>query len=232
MSRWAGRLEIGGVRPLMVRREMVPHLALGKCVLFASDLHLRGGGSDAAADALLRIAEQERPDITLLGGDLVDWRTGLDPLQRLVEAMRSLAPVAAVGGNHDRWSGLEQVRDAVRGGGGHWLEDAPLQWAADAAVYGAPEQALLPARCHILCAHVPQRPGAHRGFQLVLSGHLHGGQIVLFERGGRLYPGALAYRWNGLRFHADGVTLLVSRGVRDTVPLRWNCPREVILVHL
>jgi predicted MPP superfamily phosphohydrolase len=55
---------------------------------------------------------------------------------------------------------------------------------------------------------------------------------VFFERGGRLYPGAFLYRWNGLRFHENGSTLVVSRGVRDTLPLRWNCPREVILVEV
>ena len=33
-------------------------------------------------------------------------------------------------------------------------------------------------------------------------------------------------------FQDNGSTLLVSRGVRDTLPLRWNCPREVIVVQL
>ena len=75
-------------------------------------------------------------------------------------------------------------------------------------------------------------PGARRGFDLTLSGHLHGGQFVFYEHGGRLYPGAFAYRWNGLRFQENGSTLLVSRGVRDTLPFRWNCPREVIAVDL
>ena len=68
--------------------------------------------------------------------------------------------------------------------------------------------------------------------RLTLAGHLHGGQVVLFERKGRLYPGACFSRWNGLRFEDEGATMWVSRGVADTLPLRWNCPREVLLCEL
>ena len=98
--------------------------------------------------------------------------------------------------------------------------------------YGNPQQELWPAHCQVLCTHHPGPPAARQGFDLILSGHLHGGQFVFYERGGKLYPGAFAYRWNGLRFQENGHTLLVSRGVRDTLPLRWNCPREVIVVDL
>ena len=55
---------------------------------------------------------------------------------------------------------------------------------------------------------------------------------MLGERAGLLYPGALLYRYNGLRFARERTTMLVSRGVHDTLPLRWNCPREVLLVEV
>ena len=63
----------------------------------------------------------------------------------------------------------------------------------------------------------------------MLAGHLHGGQCVLATRRGRLYPAAWIYRWHGLRFAEWGAVLLVSRGAGDTLPVRFNCPREVIL---
>ena len=225
-------LEIGARRPLLVRRESMPHLGLGKRILFASDLHLRKDGPPAVVGGILNIVRRERPDIILLGGDLVDWSSGLQSLHSLVLEMTRVAPVGAVGGNHDRWIGLGSVRNAVLSGGGHWLEDQPLRWTPDGAVYGTPDQALLSANCHVLCTHDPRPSTARRRFDLVLSGHLHGGQFVFYERGGKLYPGALLYRWNGLRFDGNGSTLLVSRGVRDTLPLRWNCPREVLAVSL
>jgi predicted MPP superfamily phosphohydrolase len=226
------RLEIGSRRPLLVRHERLAGLGLGKRILFASDLHLRKAVAPHIVAGLLDIALRERPDVILLGGDLVDWSSGVVPLQGLIEAMTRIAPVGAVGGNHDRWIGLVDVKNAVLEGGGHWLEDNPMAWAPGAMAYGRPEQALVPGQCHVLCTHDPSPPAGSRGFHLALSGHLHGGQFVFYERGGRLYPGAFAYRWNGLRFQENGCTLLVSRGVRDTLPLRWNCPREVLVVEI
>jgi predicted MPP superfamily phosphohydrolase len=231
-SRFLERLEIGAHKPLLVRRERLAHLGVGKRILFASDLHLRKDGPRHIVEGILDIVSREHPDVVLLGGDLVDWTTGLETLRDLVGKMVCTAPVAAVGGNHDRWIGLASVREAVLGGGGHWLEDKPYEWAPGAVAYGSPEDERVPAGCHVLCTHDPGPPSTCRGFDLILSGHLHGGQFVFYERGGRFYPGALLYRWNGLRFQENGTTLLVSRGVRDTLPLRWNCPREVIAVDL
>ena len=86
----------------------------------------------------------------------------------------------------------------------------------------------------MLCAHDPAvfPQAARAGYGLVLAGHLHGGQVVLFERGGLLYPAAWVYPWNGTRFEREGSTMLVSRGVCDTLPLRFNCPREVLRCEL
>jgi predicted MPP superfamily phosphohydrolase len=67
----------------------------------------------------------------------------------------------------------------------------------------------------------------------VLAGHLHGGQIVFAEAGGKSWPCALCYRWCGPRFEiAHGTTVLVGRGAGDLLPLRWNCPRELLCVDL
>jgi len=226
------RLDIGGSTPLLVRQETFTRLHLGKRFLFASDLHLRKGVAARVIDELVRLAADARPELILLGGDLIDWHSGLEPLRELIHQMSQTADVGAVSGNHDRWVGVSNVRKAVLNGGGYWLEDQPFRWDADAVVYGRTSQQKIPARCHILCTHGPRPPEIPGAFDLILGGHLHGGQFVFFERGGRFYPGAFAYRWNGLRFEENGSTLLVSRGVRDTVPLRWNCPREVIVVDL
>jgi uncharacterized protein len=229
---WLQNLEVGARRPLLVRRESVPQIGVGKRVLFASDLHLRKDGPRHIADGLVEIASRQCPDLVLLGGDLVDSRRGMDALQSLVRRFARIAPVGAVGGNHDRWIGLSRVRTAVLAGGGRWLEDAPWLLTPECAVYGSNAQPAQPSGRHLLCAHHPTATAGRR-FDLTLSGHLHGGQFVFFEHHGRFYPGAFLYRWNGLRFEdKDGKTLLISRGVQDTLPLRWNCPREVLVVDI
>lgn len=223
--------EFGARRPLIVRRESVQHIGVGKRLLFASDLHLRKTGPPHILDGLLAIAAKESPDAILLGGDLVDWFSGLAALETLVRRLSAIALLVAVAGNHDHWIGVRKVRAAVVAGGGHWLEDAPLGLTEDCAIYSSRQQTMKRGTRHLLCAHHPAAPTAP--FDLTLSGHLHGGQFVLCQRRGRFFPGAFLYRWNGLRFDdGNGRILLVSRGVQDTLPLRWNCPREALIVDI
>ena len=87
-------IEVGGRRPLLVRRETVAHIGVSKHILFASDLHLRKHGPPHIVDGLVEIASKERPDLVLLGGDLVDWTSGLEPLQSLVCRLSRVATVA------------------------------------------------------------------------------------------------------------------------------------------
>ncbi len=229
----ARNLEVGARRPLQVRRELVEHIGLRKRILFASDLHLRKHGPCNIVDGLAEIAARESPDLILLGGDLVDWPSGVAALHSLVLRLASVAPVGAVAGNHDRWIGVSAVRAAVLAGGGRWLEDAPWLLSPDYAVYGSINQPIQAVRRHLLCTHHPSASALGRRYDLTFSGHLHGGQFVFYERKGRLYPGALLYRWNGLRFDdKEGKTLLISRGVQDTLPFRWNCPREVLMANI
>jgi predicted MPP superfamily phosphohydrolase len=216
-----------------VRHESVAQTDVGKRVLFASDLHLRKHGPRHIVDELVEIASKECPDLVLFGGDLVDSRSGVEALQSLVRRLSCIAPVGAVAGNHDRWIGEARVRAAVLAGGGRWLQDEPWFLTSDCIIYGSSKQPVQSAVYHLLCTHHPVASTLGRHFDLTLSGHLHGGQLVLYQRHGKLYPGAFLYRWNGLRFdERDGSTLLISRGVQDTLPLRWNCPREVLIVNI
>jgi predicted MPP superfamily phosphohydrolase len=88
-----------------------------------------------------------------------------------------------------------------------------------------------PGPYSILCAHDPVifPHAAACGYDLVLAGHLHGGQCVLGHYNGRMYPAGWFFTWNGDRFTRNSTTMLVSKGLNDTLPIRWNCPREVIL---
>lgn len=221
-------LRVGRAHPLFIRREeVVVGLPSPITLLYASDLHLTAAGA-RVADKIVAAAARERPDAVLLGGDLVEGKRGLGPLADMVGRLARVAPVLAVEGNHDRFWGAAAVRSAVIQGGGHWLFDAPVR-AAGLCLVATPEA--VPAdEPTCLVGHDPaQFPEAvAAGAALVFAGHLHGGQCVLGERGGRLYPAALFYRYNGLRFAEARTTMLVSRGASDTLPLRYDCPTEVI----
>ncbi len=131
--------------------------------------------------------------------------------------------------------GLDVVRRRCEKGGGHWLNGPVLQagyrleGVNASSDWTKPNPSPPPVR--ILCAHDPRIfPAAiAAGYDLALAGHLHGGQCVLAERAGRLYPAIWFGKWHGLRFREQDTIMLVSRGAADTFPIRFNCPREVIL---
>ena len=187
---------------------------------------------------LLSAARLTAPDAIVLGGDLADRRQGLACLRDCVADLVNIAPVYALAGNHDHRLGVEGVRAAVQAGGAAWLADElgphPIPLRPDLHLCAAIEAVPTSAPHRILCAHDPAVfPAAcSAGYRLVLAGHLHGGQCVLANRGGQLYPGAWFARWTGLRFTEGQSTMLVSRGAADTLPLRWNCPREVIVCDI
>jgi predicted MPP superfamily phosphohydrolase len=222
-------LELGASGPLLVRREAV-HLGLVQPlrVLYASDLHLGRWWTRAVPGQLVRAAKEAPPDLILLGGDLADNRQGLPELRECIQDLIEVAPVHAVPGNHDERAGLADVRAAVEAGGGHWLPARPIEGLV--RIDGRMDPATHAGQ-RVLCTHHPGDfpAAAAAGYGLVLAGHLHGGQCVLATRRGRLYPAAWIYRWHGLRFAEGRAVLLVSRGAGDTLPLRFNCPREIIL---
>jgi predicted MPP superfamily phosphohydrolase len=83
----------------------------------------------------------------------------------------------------------------------------------------------------ILLAHHPHAfdLAAEAGVPLTLSGHTHGGQLMLSRK---LGFGPLMYRyWSGLYARGNS-QLLVSNGVGNWFPLRVHAPAEIVHVTL
>jgi predicted MPP superfamily phosphohydrolase len=226
------RIELGAFGPVQVRHEEVP-LGMTRPVrmMYASDLHLGHWWTREVGMELIRLAARLDPEVVLLGGDLIDHARALPALAICLRALSDMAVVGAVPGNHDERAGCSEVKDAVLASGGHWLPQTSLTVGArvDGIVRTADSN-----RPRVLCTHDPKLfPFAvAAGYRLVLAGHLHGGQCVLAICQERLYPAAWLNRWHGLCFRSSGSTMLVSRGLADIFPVRFNCPREVLLCDL
>jgi hypothetical protein len=237
------RHRIGVTRETLRVSGLSPAL-YGLRVGFLTDLHRSHSVSQEMAAAAVELLRAEQPDIIMLGGDYVTWGD-----RRFVgAAAEALAPLAAphgvfaILGNHDD---DKDMPAALTARGVTVLKDArtrllvngvPLDiagirfWtrrAADIArvVKGA-------AADLILLAHTPWRlpEAAALSIPLVLSGHTHGGQIVLPGLGAvaaREFP---VVEGIGRR---ETTTIFVSRGVGTVyIPVRVNCPPEVALLTL
>lgn len=230
----AGLLTIGLNGALHIREERLTIGPEACRLMYVSDIHLRRKRSDLLCRQVIEAARSSAIDALLLGGDLVDDATELGKLCDLIGALCEVAPVLAVGGNHDRYVGMDRVKGAVLGGGGQWVHasSARIAHGCRTIAVSGPEVASLPeGDVRVLCAHNPRiwKKARGLGYDLVLAGHLHGCQAVAFEYRDRLFPGAIFYPYCYLSHQAGPTRLVVSRGVSDLMPIRWRCPREVVL---
>jgi len=83
----------------------------------------------------------------------------------------------------------------------------------------------------ILLAHHPHAldPAAEAGLPLVLSGHTHGGQIMLTKNIG---AGPLRFKYWAGEYEKGGTKLFVNNGVGNWFPLRVNAPSEIVKLVL
>ncbi|HEX7262023.1 MAG TPA: metallophosphoesterase [Luteolibacter sp.] len=233
-------LEIGPTAPLLLRREKVKQEGHGTFrVLWISDLHWRGTSDAGTLMTLRDLVRREQPDVCILGGDFIDRAKALPLLRLLVRCIVRVSPCVALPGNHDRGSFMNAVPEAIRAAGGHWLPDhgrfiLANRFGERLEIVGPGINEPTENVKRVLAAHDPgelnNSPPANGSF--VLAGHLHGGQWVFSSKNGKLLPAAWFYRHAWLRRSYRGAEWIVSRGAGDTFPVRWNCPREVVLCEI
>jgi hypothetical protein len=234
---------------LQVTRSALPVRGLppaleGLRIGLVSDLHLSAWVSRSEVAAAADRVTAERPDLILLAGDYVTW-SSRDEVPPCAEALRSLsAPhgVFAVTGNHDPEATVTAAFGA-RGIPVLWDEHANLRVRGEEVALGGvrywtrkPEELDQVFRgSHgfpVLLAHDPRRlaQAADLGIPLVLSGHTHGGQIVIPFVGA---PAAARFPVAAGLARARHTTLFVTRGVGTViVPIRLGCPPEVAILTL
>jgi predicted MPP superfamily phosphohydrolase len=92
-----------------------------------------------------------------------------------------------------------------------------------------------PGAFSILLSHTPEiyRQAAHAGFDLLLGGHTHGGQICLPGSIPITLDSVLPRRMGSGPWNYGGMAGYTSVGVGSSiVPVRINCPPEITLHRL
>ncbi len=216
----------------------------GLRVVHLSDLHGHEYGEDSAR--LLALVAERQPELIVVTGDLIDQEGQLSMVPALAEGLAAIAPTYYVTGNHEWALGTGTVKTLKnllsqcgvtvlsnqyvtleRGGGRLALAgvDDPNGYAdqkTPEALYGEIQRDA-PGLCTVLLAHRNDRfdQYAAAGYDLVLSGHGHGGIIRLPFTDGllgadrRLFP-----TWTSGVYTLGDSTLFVSRGLgNNTVPV-------------
>ena len=220
----------------------------GFAILQLSDLHADISGG--AMDRLAQLLPDLEYDLCVLTGDFRGRTFGpidatLEGLARIRALIRT--PVYGVLGNHDSIRMVPAMEEmairmllneaiAIRRGGDviHLvgIDDAHFFRVdnIEKALAAVPHDGI-----SILLSHTPEiyRQSAHAGFDLLLGGHTHGGQIclpgsipIMLDSVLPRALGAGAWRYH----HMLGYT---SVGVGTSiVPVRLNCLPEITLHHL
>ncbi len=258
---WGAGVEVNWVEivALDVVLPRLPRAFEGFRVAQISDIHIEGGAMRRDFPDIARLVTAQGADAIVLTGD---YTTSADNWQEeaLFKGFRELkAPmgVFAVLGNHDQWSaprgelgGASLARSALaragalelrndaraieRGREKLWmcgLDDWGVGYADFEGLLGRfPQQC-----CAILLAHEPDFAdfAAPCGrFDLMLSGHSHGGQIALPFVGPIHLPGG-ARKYPRGRYQVGDMTLYTNRGLGVIdIPIRFCARPEITIFTL
>lgn len=213
-------------------------------IVFLTDVHLREYGADNCD--LVQDIRNLKPDLILLGGDLVTYGvSGYDNMLSLCRQLKEIAPMCGVLGNHeDELYFLDNDRDLpdqFADAGVTILRNEETVYTiknntisilgvegnpADFGRYGAKEfmeqaEQETDYDLRICMAHVPTyfpEELEQYSFELGLAGHTHGG-IIRLPMIGPLYSaeeGFLPTYAGGSYLLSNNATLIVSRGLGDS----------------
>jgi uncharacterized protein len=215
-------------------------------IVQVSDLHNQTFGDDQAE--LVELILDQDPDFVAFTGDMVgSWDAQYDNALVLISKLSKFVPVYIVDGNHDaREPDYPLQKMAMEAAGGIVLADEALLFRSIQLIglkerFGIDNRALPvahlvdPQGFNVLLAHHPAdfEDYVGIGVDLVLTGHVHGGQFRFFGVGlvspdEGLFPTYHA----GVHSQAN-TTMVISRGLGESIlPLRLFNGPELVVIRL
>lgn len=241
------RWQCYGIQTTVTQVELsgLPQEFDGFRIVHLSDFHGHEFGEDS--EDLLTMVSEQKPDLIVITGDLIDQESQLTMVSALAKGLVGIAPTYYVTGNHE-WSlgtgAVRTLKDILTACGITVLSNEYILLERDGgsvvlagvddpngyADQKTPEELYReiekndPGRFSILLAHrndAIERYAA-AGYDFVLSGHGHGGIIRLPFTDGLLSPARTLFpSWTAGVYTVEDTTLFVSRGLgNNTVPVK------------
>jgi len=233
--------------------EGLPREFEGFRIVQLSDIHLGFWCRQRDVERHVRLANAENPDVVALTGDFVSrLARDIPGLGRRLGELRARHGVYAVLGNHDYWEDEDAVTRALRENGIDVLFDESREIrigrgrlcivGTDDMWGGSPDfdKAFEDIEEEDACIALAHNPDAATHIigglaDLVLSGHTHGGLIVLPRIGALLSNSHLGRRVVSGLHEVNGMQVYISRGLaRGTtlIPIRFRCRPEIAVFTL
>ena len=245
-----------------IRSAKIPAEFDGYKIIQISDVH-----SDEVP-GLIDAIRLEKPDIIVSTGDLAHHTGGYEKAVSLIDTLLDIAPVYTITGNHEAWrADCLQMNRALSDLGAKPLGNSTITLKKDGAKIGlsgiddpfsvvsqkirdyldkAATSISLIDGYNILLFHRANWLDyfADGGFDLIISGHMHGGQMRMPVLGGVISPRSswasgkkiLFPKYVGGRYKIENTELIVSRGLGNPmiIPRVFNRPElvSITLKHM
>ena len=226
----------------------------GLQILHLSDIHLSAFLSERELARAIDACRQLRPQVALITGDLISAAGDpLDACIRQLARLRSDAGIFGCLGNHERVAKAENYtaaagaragvpflrgqRQALRFGQSTLnLAGVDYQPSSSRQHYLRGAGRLVdPAACNVLLSHNPDvfPVAAQQGYNLMLAGHTHGGQVTVEILDQSLNPARFLTRYVYGLYRSGAAATYVTRGIGTIgVPTRFGAPPEIALLRL
>ena len=213
-------------------------------IVFVSDLHLGGLFGSSYANELVAKINAQKPELILLGGDLIDGSLELVEKEGSYQAFKNLQAtdgVYAVNGNHDIFGGSNaQERALLTKQGITFLTNQTQSIGAKIVLNGLDDYsrggkiflspALAKQQLNIFLEHQPRHieQAAAAGYDLYFAGHTHAGQFYpnrLITK--RMYT--LDY---GSKYFAQMLATVSAGYGLWGIPIRIGPAPEIVVVNV
>jgi len=223
----------------------------GLRIAHLTDLHMSGRMTRPFYECVVDETNQCGADIIAITGDIVDTDACLAWIPEVLGRLHAPGGVFYVLGNHDKRVDQASLQAALARTDWTHLGPSPhrlsiggipiLMGGNERPWFGTPtdftacpahDEAGLPLR--IALSHSPDQIGwaCTSDVDLMLAGHVHGGQICLPLIGPFTAPSLFGVRYAAGTFLCESTVLHVSRGTASLTPIRWNCPPEIAVINV
>ena len=236
------------VRRNTIRATTLPRAFDGFTILHLSDLH--ADMSIAAMDRLIELLPSLRYDICVLTGDYRGKTFGpfdaaIDGVARVFGHLAGPVYGVLVIMTPSAWCRSSRIwaseccstrpRPLSATARAFTSPESTMPTSSGSTIWRRPPAAVPPGDFSLLLSHTPEiyRQAAHSGFDALLAGHTHGGQICLPGGVPITLDSDLPRRFGAGAWRYGGMAGYTSAGVGcSIVTVRLNCPPEITLHRL
>lgn len=228
---------------LVVKRYKADFLD-GKKIVFISDWHI-GKFDKYRLRRIIKKINSLSPDLVLSGGDFVKGHSGKCSLsieEQAKELSEIKAPIVTVLGNHDIIFDKYTVKKELENCGIAVLDNSCIK-IDDLSIAGVGNKKVLPAEIEtalentdykkILISHTPDIYfDVKEDVDLILAGHVHGGQVRIPFFGALICPSRYGTRFSCGDFRETGNRMIVTKGLGTSIlNVRFCDIPEIVIIE-